>query len=57
MFVAALGAHGLHVIGAPAGYNCDVCNQDVTEGAPLHGSRECDFDVCETCHEQSFADK
>ena len=31
-------------------FRCDVCGRGVDRGRPMHGCRECDWDLCEDCN-------
>lgn len=31
-------------------FRCDVCSSGVDRGRPMHGCRECDWDLCEDCN-------
>jgi len=31
-------------------FRCDVCGSGVDRGRPMHGCRECDWDLCENCN-------
>lgn len=31
-------------------FRCDVCGAGVDRGRPMHGCRECDWDLCEDCN-------
>ena len=44
------GEHGLTPFLTPeAGYGCSVCNAVVSKNASMHGCRECDYDLCDSC--------
>lgn len=34
-------------------FRCDLCGDGVDRGRPMHGCRECDWDVCESCTDKA----
>ena len=45
------GDHGLQAFDAPhQNFNCDGCGKKIRVGARLFGCRQCDHDLCPSCH-------
>ena len=48
--------HGLTQFSTPnSGFDCDLCDAQMPEGATLYGCRQCDYDVCALCRRSAAA--